>query len=155
MLKHCLNIKTLPPSIYKLTQDDDESTQQLKSVLQEFSFKSNFLSSSSEGKEKTKKIELKLTKMNPTKSNGLEVQVDNLESENKMNPEEDVSKVFFEKFEMAQVSPETVYYKGHKTVMLSFNMISDQKARNKLMCLHAQILSKYVSQFSKKLEKLY
>lgn len=39
--------------------------------------------------------------------------------------------------------------------MLSFNLISEQKAKNKLMCLHAQILSKYVSQFSKKLERLY
>ena len=65
MIEHSLNIRTVPTSIYKLTNDDEESTNLLKGLLQEYSQKNQFLSSGCEEKEKTKKIELRLTKLAP------------------------------------------------------------------------------------------
>lgn len=54
-----------------------------------------------------------------------------------------------------EASLETVMFKSQKTVMLSLHLISNQKAKSHLMLIHAQLLIKYLSQFSKKLEQIH
>jgi hypothetical protein len=46
---------------------------------------------------------------------------------------------------MAVIDGENVTYKSQKTIMLTFNLISEQKAKNQLMLVHAKILAKFMS----------
>lgn len=45
---------------------------------------------------------------------------------------------------MALINAESVKFKSQKTAMLTFNLISEQKAKNNLMLIHAKLLSKFM-----------
>lgn len=58
-------------------------------------------------------------------------------------------------YEMTMVNGETIMYKSQKAAILTFNVITEQKAKNQLLLVHSKLLSKFMNQFSKKLEQLH
>ena len=71
MLNHSLNIKSLPNSIYKLTNNCEESETKLKALIADQLAKPNVMTKSSSGfeNEKIKKIEIKICKEQAKPSN--------------------------------------------------------------------------------------
>ncbi len=51
------------------------------------------------------------------------------------------------------VSGEGVMYKSQRAVMLSFDVISEEKAKAQLMSAHTQQLTKTIRSFAKRLER--
>jgi len=51
-------------------------------------------------------------------------------------------KKLFSNFEMARVKGEMITFKNQKNIMLTFDVISSQKARSQIMSLHSELLSK-------------
>lgn len=52
---------------------------------------------------------------------------------------------------MAIVKADHIVYNAQKSVMLTFDVISEQKAKNHLLYLHSQALIKFLIQFNKRL----
>jgi hypothetical protein len=61
------------------------------------------------------------------------------------------SLLIFVEFEVAIVKADHIVYNAQKSVMLTFDVISEQKAKNHLLYLHSQALIKFLIQFNKRL----
>ena len=55
---------------------------------------------------------------------------------------------------IAELSLDIIQFKNGKCVMITFHEISEKRAWNELMILHTRQLSSYLTQFSRKLERL-
>jgi hypothetical protein len=65
-------------------------------------------------------------------------------------------KEVFESYEIATVRAEPVNFQNSsKTVMLTFELVSEHKARNQLLYVNSQNLYKQIQQFNKRLQTLY
>ena len=56
---------------------------------------------------------------------------------------------------MAVVNSDSITYQSQKAIMLTFNLISEQKAKNRLLYMHSQILYRFMAQLNKRLQQVY
>ncbi|TNV87760.1 hypothetical protein FGO68_gene5455 [Halteria grandinella] len=183
MIQERLGMGSVPQSIFRLTKDDEESTNRLKQVFQnpypvkttspltlnrQPSFR---VSQSSEAplKENPSKIEIKLTKvkhannLDSARKRDLSPALSSIKEETKSNYSTTNShhriqtlKEIFDAFEIATVQAEQVTYQNtSKAVMLTFNLVSEHKARKQLLYVNSQTLYKQILNFNKRLQVLY
>ncbi|CDW71528.1 multi-sensor hybrid histidine kinase [Stylonychia lemnae] len=105
-----------------------------------------------------KKIEIKISKSLKKQSEGKKHQPEKNKEETKSNStiseRNQFQKDVFERFEIASIIGEQVNFVSKKTVMLTFNLISEQKAKNRLIYLHSQLMFRFLHQFNKRLQQL-
>eukprot|EP00347_Sterkiella_histriomuscorum_P018326 403345932 len=175
MLNVRLNVKQVPNTIFKLTTDDEDSTQRLKQLVNEIlkpqasgnnltlnnlkNSESSFYGYGEKSQSINKKIEIKLGKNQVKSDEGKkkfketqprEEGKNNATISDRQNQQKDI----FEKFEIASITGEQVNYLSKKAIMLTFSIISEQKAKNRLIYLHSNMLFKFLNQFNKRLQQL-
>ncbi len=65
-------------------------------------------------------------------------------------------KDIFDHYEIAVVKADNVvYHQSQKSVMLTFNVVTEHKAKNQLLYVNSQTLYKNLIQFNKRLQQLY
>jgi hypothetical protein len=56
---------------------------------------------------------------------------------------------------MAVIRAEQVTFNSQKAAMLTFNLVSEQRAKNQVLFLHSQVLMKFLNTMTKRLQQLH
>lgn len=62
--------------------------------------------------------------------------------------------LYNEGFEIAQVAAEMVSYLSKRALLLTFAVVSEQKAKSKLVFMHSMLVDRLLTQFTKRLQHL-
>lgn len=150
MLMQRLGIKSLPNSIFKLINEEEISGTKLKNLVDE-----SFVGSAQS------KVEIRLLRqtrqlLHPNNSLGA-THSGKAEDMNGTRSTIDRNllqhKDVFVKYEMAEVKADQVMFNSQKAAMLTFNIVSEQRAKNQLLYLDSQVLIKFLTNINKKMQR--